>query len=546
MADSFLTRRIVLGGAVAVPLSALVPTAVSHADTRPHSVPITLPAVASAGSFAQPARIMPSTKIAVSVAGLDAEAAAALVRTGDLLAADLEALIGIRPKVSPGRKPSPHDISLSVGVQAHAASDEAHSLRTGATTAITGATPRAVFWGTQTLLQLVRSAPRLANGGVSITADIADAPVYGERAVMLDCGRKYFTAGWIKGLIREMAYLKLNTLQMHISDHLGFRVESELFPEIVSPEHLTKDEVRSIIAYARDHGVTVLLDIDSPAHFDHILKTHAQFALVLANGTRLGNAIDVTKQEAREFVKALLGEMMDLFGSPVVHIGGDEYLPAPWQAWDPNAIRNSSAPGLVAWAREVTGNPAAGALDAYVSYMNEIADFVRSKGAVARMWNDDIYPGQGVVRIDARTQADVWIRWNTSKPTAADFIRAGHSVMNANGDYLHFILTREGLGTGPHKNPRGIYERWNARRFMGAAGSASDFDLPAGQPMLGGHLSIWCDHPPIMTEAEVIALFQEWLQVFSQQMWGTPKLVPTLEALRSDVIEVVRTAPGIV
>lgn len=542
MADSFLKRRIVLGGIVAAPLAALVPSAPSHADPSAPT-PVTLPAVLSSGTAARPARIMPSTQIVVDTSGLGAADAASLIRTAELLSVDLAADLGIRPRVRPGRGATPHDIALSVAPGQQAAGAEAYRLRTDGHVTIAGASPRAVFWGTQTLLQLVRGGTPLDNGGVSLVADVSDSPAYGERAVMLDCGRKYFSAATIRKLIREMAYLKLNTLQMHISDNVGFRVESELFPEIVSPEHLTKEEVRGIIAYAAERGVTVLLDIDSPAHFDHILKAHPEFSLVLANGTRLTNAIDVTLPEAREFVKALLGEMMDLFGSPVVHIGGDEYLPAPWQAWDPNAIRDSSAPQLVAWAREVTGDETADVHDAYVLYMNEIGDFVRSKGAVTRMWNDDIYPGQGVVRVDARTQADVWIRWNRSKPTAADYIQAGHSVMNANGDYLYFILTRDGLGTGPHKNPEGIYERWHPRRFMGAAGSAGDFDLPAGQPMLGSHLSIWCDHPPIMTEEEVLERFQEWIQVFSQQLWGSPKPVATLAELRSEVIAVVGTAP---
>ena len=65
---------------------------------------------------------------------------------------------------------------------------------------------------------------------------------------MLDNGRRYFPPAWIKRQIRLMAYLKLNQLHLHFSDNQGFRIESEGHPEIVSSPHLTKRQVREILA----------------------------------------------------------------------------------------------------------------------------------------------------------------------------------------------------------------------------------------------------------------------------------------------------------
>lgn len=548
MVKTPFTRRSVIGSMAAIPVVAFISTSMSRADLRAAlpqldaGLPM-LPAVAEFTPGPRKARITPATKIVVVTDGASAEAAAALRITAELLADDLAALTGLRrPQVRTGQ-PTPHDVGLRLGGAGD--NPEAYTLVTDKATTIAGTGLAGVYWGTQTLLQLVRRAQRSAAGprSVELSAAIVDAPAYGERAVMIDCARKYYSPETLKKLIRQMSYLKLNTLQMHINESEGFRVESKLFPQIVSEQHLTQDEVRDIIAYATQRSVRIILDIDSPAHFRHILDVYPQWRLRLSNGHLATSKIDFSIDEAREFVKALLGEMIDLFDTDIVHIGGDEYLPAPWEMWGESAVTDARAPQLVSWARTQLNNQSATLHDAYVLYMNEIGDFVRSKGKTVRQWNDDVYPGQGLVEIDKRTQLDVWIRWNTSKPTALDYINAGYDVMNANGDYLYFILTSDGVGAGPYKHPQGIYERWHARRFMGAAGSAGDFDLPAQYPMLGAHLSIWADNADALTQDEVLENFQEWMQTFSQHLWGTPKPVPTLPELRDEVLSVVGTAP---
>jgi hexosaminidase len=313
---------------------------------------------------------------------------------------------------------------------------------------------------------------------------------------------------------------------------------------IVSPQHLTREDVRGILDEAKRYHVEVNADVDTPGHLDHILSFHPELQLVLANGTRHRGHLDYSKPAARRLVHEIVDEMCDLFDGPVFHLGGDEFFPAPWQGTGPDVVSAASAPQLVEYARQVTGDPDATIFDGYEMYLNELGDLVRAKGKIARMWNDDIYPGEGVSRIDPRTQADVWIRWRSYKPTAGDYVDAGHDVINSNGDYLYFILTGGGVGTGPWKNPKGIYERWTPRTFMGVAGSAGDYILPADKPMLGSHLSVWCDDPSSLTQDQVADHLQEWLQVFAQQTWGSPKPTATLEELRTAVLEKVGTAPA--
>ena len=87
---------------------------------------------------------------------------------------------------------------------------------------------------------------------------------YPDRGLMIDNGRKYFRPAWIRREIKRLAYLKLNRLHMHFSENLGFRIESETHPEIVSAQHLTKEEVREIVALAQRYHISVVGEIGMP------------------------------------------------------------------------------------------------------------------------------------------------------------------------------------------------------------------------------------------------------------------------------------------
>ena len=531
-----LSRRTLLtvGATAPLALTALPagasPPSNANGGTAP---PLTLPAVQRWHDGRLGHRLTRATRIVLT------DGAEGFQEEAELLAENLvtDGHLVRPPAVLSGARIRPYDIVLQRGpVRGGGENPEAYAITADKWLTITSPTATGTFWGTRTLLQTFRSG--LPAG------TITDWPKLEERALMVDIGRKYFSPEWIKAIISEMSYLKMNTLQLHVSEGLGFRVESRTHPEIVSEQHLTQAELEDIQAHAHRHHVQVNGDVDTPGHMDHILSFHPQFQLVLANGTRHTGHLDYSQPGARQLVHEIIGEMCDLFDGPVFHLGGDEFFPAPWQGTGPDVVSASSAPQLVEYARQVTGRSDATIFDGYEFYLNELADLVRSKGKTARIFNDDVYPGEGVERIDASTQVDVWIRWNTRKPTAGDYVDAGHQVINANGDYLYFILTSEGLGTGPYKNPKGIYERWTPRTFMGAAGSQGDYLLPPDKPMLGAHLSVWCDSPDSMTQAEVAEQLQGWLQVFAQQTWGSPKPAATLAELQATVLPAVGTAPS--
>lgn len=534
------SRRAVLTAGVTVPL--LAGLGVPGAAAAPATSPATSTRLGAPPLLPAPRKYCPgrpglpvAAVRRIALVGADADE---LRSEGELLAADLRAAGHVRREleVVTTRWPRPTDVVLELTGHPGAGHREGYLLSADRELRVAASTPAGVFWGTRTLLQLLRSGRPHGT--------IVDRPELDERALMLDIGRKYWTPDWIMALIREMSYLKMNTLQLHISEGLGFGIESESHPEIVSEKHLTKAEVREILDVARAHHVRVHPDVDTPGHLEHILSFHPEHQLVLADGTRHPGYLDFSRPAARALVHEIVEEMCELFEPGVFHLGGDEFFPAPWQGDGPDVVSDATAPQLVEYAREATGDASATVFDGYETYLNELAGLVRGKGYTPRVWNDDIYPGEGVARMDPGTQADVWIRWDDSKPTAADYASAGHELINANGDYLYFILTSDGLGDGPTKNPRGIYERWTPRTFMGEAGGGGDFVLPEGVPLLGAHLSVWCDSPDVMTQEEVADRLQEWLQVFAQQTWGSARPTSTLDELRTEVLATVGTAPG--
>ncbi|GAB3564021.1 family 20 glycosylhydrolase [Spelaeicoccus albus] len=398
-----------------------------------------------------------------------------------------------------------------VGNDVENGNEEGYRIATDEAVVVSARHPAGVYYATRTVLQLVRT------GGVD--ADIVDWPVYPQRGVMLDIGRKYFTPGWIKKFIRELGWLKLNTLHLHLNDNSGVGLECRAHPEIVSTPALSREDLASILDTAAAHHVTVIPEFDSPAHARAITRAHPEFALRDRHGRMHFDKLDFSLPAARRLVERVITEWADLFDGRWFDIGGDEFFAAPWE--DESLRDPGLFPCLAAYASDRRGRPLS-AHDGYTIYMNDLADLVHSRGKRAKMWNDHVDPRTGSIAIAGSVQIDCWIRWNASFPSAAELAQAGYSLVNRNGDYLYFILSAdEPPGHDIRKSPEGIYRNWHVRRFMGTAGG-SDQDLDRSASVDGAVLSIWCDSPATMTEQEVAENVLGWLQSFSQRVWDSP------------------------
>lgn len=443
----------------------------------------------------------------------DAEALASVTR---LLRRELASAGGVQvPVVIDPEELASGDLRLKLTAPSENSS-EGYTLTTAEEAVILEAEhPTGIYYGTRTMWQLLH--------GCGIQVDISDSPLYRQRGVMLDLGRKYLSPAWIQRFIREMGWLKLNTLHLHLNDNTGVRMDSRTHPEIVSSPTLDRDELAAILSVAAEHQVTVIPEFDTPAHARAIVDSHPEFALHDRDGNRHEDKIDFSLEAARELVADVLIEWAGLFDDPWFHLGGDEFFAAPWE---PERLQDPDLyPSLVSYASDRLGHPAS-AQDAYIIYLNDLGDLLRERGKNIKVWNDHVDPRRGSVKLESSTQVDVWIRWNEQYPSAADFADAGHSLTNRHGDYLYFILSSDPGSSEPNKSPRQIYERWNPSCFMGAANRA---DLDVHAPADGAILSVWCDDPDVMTESQLFESLSDWLRTFSQRVWGTPA-EPTYDA----------------
>ena len=195
----------------------------------------------------------------------------------------------------------------------------------GSSISIQGSTTTGEFWGTRTVLQLLHQSPTIAAGTAT------DSPDKSERGLMLDTGRRFFDVAFVENQIREMSYLKMNYLHLHLSDTYGFRLESTTHPEITSAQHYSKQDIANIIALAKQYHVTVVPEIDMPGHMDAILSAELgighDYRLKDSSGNASSSYIDLTIPGARQLISNLISEYEPLFTtSPYWHLGADEYV----------------------------------------------------------------------------------------------------------------------------------------------------------------------------------------------------------------------------
>lgn len=239
------------------------PTRTYPLSTAPRTIPAVRDHQAARGPGWKPAAPA-GVVIAANSTGLADE--------GKLLAGELG--IPYRGTVAAG----PGDVELALG---GTGAPESYTLTVRDNRVrISGPDEAGVFYGTRTLKQSVKGSGAMPEGVVD------DAPAKPQRGLNVDIARKYFTAGWIEDRLREMADLKLNQFGLHFSDDQGFRIASDSHPEIVSAQHLSKAEVRRILALAQSLHITVVPEIDSPGHLGAVLRAHPDLQLRNVQGSR--------------------------------------------------------------------------------------------------------------------------------------------------------------------------------------------------------------------------------------------------------------------
>ncbi len=191
--------------------------------------------------------------------------------------------------------------------------------------------------GLETLLQLL-DADR--EGYFFPGVQIDDQPRFPWRGLLIDVARHFQTMEVLKRNLDAMAAVKLNVLHWHLTEDQGFRVESKKFPKLhqlgSDGNFYTQDQVKEIIAYARERGIRVMPEFDIPGHSTSWLVGHPELGSAPGPYTierRPGifePALDPTREEVYKFLETFLGEMAALFPDDYLHIGGDENEGKQW------------------------------------------------------------------------------------------------------------------------------------------------------------------------------------------------------------------------
>ena len=231
--------------------------------------------------------------------------------------------------------------------------DESYSLEISPGGArLDAVTPLGIMRGLQTFLQLVQPT----SDGFAVPAIvIQDSPRFPWRGLMIDVGRHFIPLEVLKRNLDGMAAVKLNVFHWHLSENQGFRVESKKFPKLHEMGsdglYYTQDEVRDLIAYARDRGIRVVPEFDMPGHstawfvgYPELASGPGPYRIERKWGI-FDPAMDPTKEQTYKFLDGFIGEMAKLFPDQYFHIGGDEVNRKQWDT-NPNVQAFMRAHGL--------------------------------------------------------------------------------------------------------------------------------------------------------------------------------------------------------
>ncbi len=218
--------------------------------------------------------------------------------------------------------------------------DESYTLEvTPESAKLNAATPLGAMHGMQTFLQLIDVSP---DGFAVPAVKIDDRPRFPWRGLMIDSGRHFIPLDVLKRNLDGLEAVKMNVLHWHLSENQGFRVESKKFPKLheLGSDHLyyTQEEVRDVIAYARDRGIRVVPEFDMPGHstawfvgYPELASGPGPYQIERKWGV-FDPAMDPTNDKTYKFLDEFIAEMTKLFPDHFFHIGGDEVNGKQWDA----------------------------------------------------------------------------------------------------------------------------------------------------------------------------------------------------------------------
>lgn len=453
-------------------------------------------------------------------------------RSLELFAQDLEELVGIRPSVAAGTSEDAKDnVYFTLGLQD--GRKEAYSINVSSDGILVQAVaPEGIYRATRTLLKSVGTEKTSSVEFPS--AEVSDWPRFGYRGLMLDVSRHFSDVEMVKRTIDMLALHQLNIFHWHLTDDQGWRIEIKSHPELtevgawrddtVVGRYLggtdyptdgkrhggfyTQEQIREIVAYAKERYIEIIPEIDLPGHTSAVLAAYPQLGCEdkeykVAN--RWGVIRDVLcagNPASLDLFKDIMNEVCELFPGKYIHLGGDECVKDRWKAC-PKCQRKIRELGLKDGSRY--------SKEDYLQswFMGEVASFVQSKGKRVIGWDEIL---EGVPMDDS-----VIMSWRGTEGgiTAA---RMGYDVIMTPTSDMYFDQSQT-LASQLEEIPVG--------GFINVMKVYSYEPLPASltpeqqKHILGCQANVWCEYMP----EERIRQYQMLprLAALSEVQWTMPE-----------------------
>ncbi|HEY1139445.1 MAG TPA: family 20 glycosylhydrolase [Lysobacter sp.] len=409
------------------------------------------------------------------------------------LAARIEHSRGFAPAVVKSHKGKA--ITLTLDPKARMTSDEGYALEiTPKGVRIAARKPAGLFYGAVTFWQLTSADGK--QGAARIAAQrIEDAPRFAWRGLMLDVARHFRSVEEVKALIDQMALHKLNTLHWHLTDDQGWRIQIRRYPRLTdiggcripagaagrnddgSPRpycgYYTQEQIREVVAYAAQRYVTVVPEIDLPGHAQAAIAAYPQLGVTGRTPavspdwgvhTWLFNVDDGTFA----FLENVLGEVIELFPSRYVHLGGDEAVKDQWQ--------QSAA---VQAKRETLKLQNDMQLQSW--FMGRLGRYLQAHGRHLVGWDEILEGGP---------PADATVMSWRGTQGAIDATRAGYDVVMSPAPDLYFDHIQSDL---PDEIPGRLGVR-DLKSVYAFEAAPKELSVEQQRHVLGAQANLWSEH----------------------------------------------------
>ena len=452
-----------------------------------------------------------------------------LERNAQFLAKYIEEATGRRLKVETWQGGNEENVII-LGLDASIDNPEGYELTVSPDrVTIKGQAANGVFYGLQTLR---KSVPAIAYGLDIIlpAAVIKDAPRFAYRGMMLDVGRHFFSVDFVKRYIDLLAMHNMNYFHWHLTEDQGWRIEIKKYPRLTEIGSIrketgigasrtefdgkpyggfyTQDEIKEIVKYAQEQYVTVIPEIDLPGHMLAALAAYPELGCtggpyeVACHWGVFSDVLCIGNEKTYEFLEGVLAEVIELFPSKYIHIGGDE---APRTRWEtcPKCQVLAKKEGLKPDREHSTE-------DRLQSYcMKRIERYLNEKGRQIIGW-DEILEG------DVAPNATV-MSWRGMQG-GIKAAKLKHDVIMTPNDYMYFDYYQSAdKGQEPLAMGSGV----TVEKVYGFEPVATELENEEKKHILGVQANMWTEY--IATPEHVEYMMVPRMAALAEVQWMMPE-----------------------